>query len=152
MSQDQSKQPGMQPSQKPVSYRSTLTPVEGSGKEHFADVLSTVDPKHLHARARIPSIFNMAVHSTLGAYVRKEKTYQNLQGVSFHMGTVAGLMGCFHFEYEAESISLDGKGRGEVVDVLKLAAIGSQDETGAIASSVLNEGSKNLTGKSSKTS
>jgi hypothetical protein len=142
--------PPQQPEKK--TYRGMMESVPGSGKEHFADALSTVDAKNLHARARIPAVFAMATHNTLGPYVRKERGFTNNQNVQFNMATLSGLMACWDFEYEAISISLDGKGREEVRDVLKLAAIGSADESGALATSVLNEGSKNLSGKSSKTS
>lgn len=140
------------PTPEKKTYRGMMENVPGSGKEHFADALSTVDAKHLHARSRVPAIFAMATHNTLGIYVRKDKDFVNQQGVAFNMRTLSGLMGCWDFEYEAVSISLDGKGREEVRDVLKLAAIGSADESGALATSVLNEGAKNLSGKSSKTS
>lgn len=138
--------------QKPTTYRDSFESIPGSGKQNFADALSTVDPKNLHARARIPAVFAMATHNMVGHAVRKEKTFTNDQGVTFDMRTLAGRMADWDFEYEAESISKDGKGREEVRDVLKLAAIGSADESGALATSVLNEGSKNLSGKSSKTS
>ena len=135
------------------TYRQGFEDVPGSGKEHLADPLSTVDVKNLHARARIPAVFSMATHNLVAAAVRKEKSYTNNQGVEFNMGTLSGRMSCWDFEYEAISISKDGKGREEVAKVLSLAAIGGSDESGAIAASVLNEGSKQMgTGKSSKTS
>lgn len=137
------------PKQEPQSgvYRRILTDVPGSGRQHIADPLSKVDPKHLHVRTRIPTIFNMAVHSTLGKYLRKEKTYQNPQGEVFNMGTLSGLMDCFQFEYEALAPSLDGKGREEVTKVLQLAAIGNQEDSGLLANNILNEGAKNVAAK-----
>lgn len=133
-------------SQKPPEekgvYRRGLEQVPEGGKSHFADSLSTIDPRHLHARSRIGAIFTMATHSLVGVAIRRERNFTNPQGVNFDMHTLHGRMSFWQFEYEAIAISLDGRGRQEVVDVLKLAAIGSPDETGAIASSVLNEGNK----------
>jgi hypothetical protein len=134
-------------------YKKGLEAIPGSGKEHFADALSTVDPKNLHARARIPAVFAMATHSTLGKYLLRKQEFTNNQGIVFKMRTLGGLMDCWGFEYEAISISLDGKGRDEVARVLQLAAIGGSDESGALATSVLNEGNKQMGGgKASKTS
>lgn len=86
----------------------------------------------------------MATHSLVGAAIRKDRNVLNPQNVAFDMHTLHGRMSFWQFEYEAVAISLDGRGRQEVVDVLKLAAIGSPDETGAIASSVLSEGNKKV--------
>ena len=127
-----------------------MVPVGGSDRYHLGEPLITVDPKHLHARTRISAVFAMATHSTLMAYMDKNKQIQNNQGVKFDMDTLSGVMGFWQFEYEAIAISLDGKGRAEYVDVSKLAAIGGGDEQGQLAASVLNEGAKNLSSKEKK--
>ena len=121
-----------------------MSPMAGSDRDHLGEPLITVDPKNLHARTRIPSVFAMATHSTLAKYLDKEKSIINNQGVKFNMASLASVMDCWQFEYEALAPSLDGGARKEYVDVSKLAAIGSADESGALASSVLNEGAKNL--------
>jgi hypothetical protein len=128
-----------------------MVPSVGSGREHIAEPLSTIVPEHLHVRTILPTIFNMAVHSVLAKAVRRERYYTNPQKITFDMHSLAGRMECFDFEYEAMAPSLDGKGRQQVTDVLKLAAINAGDESGIVATTVLNEGAKNLSGKGSKT-
>jgi hypothetical protein len=129
------------------SIREMMRAVPGTDKTHFADALSTIDPRNLPARTRTISPFATATLKTLAASSQKETEFKDLHGQIFKMHTVAGRMDLWQFTYDSYQISNDGKGRQEIVDVLKLAAIGGADEEGKIASSVLNEGSKNLTGK-----
>jgi hypothetical protein len=132
------------------SMREVMSPVESSDRYHLGAPLIEVDPKHLHARTRLPSIFNMAVHSLVAKAVQREDAVTNPQGQIFHMKTLAGRMEMFQFEYEAMAPSLEGKARAEYVEVSKLAAIGSADEQGVIATSVLSEGSKKAPEKGKK--
>ncbi len=127
-----------------------MSPVAGSDRYHLGEPLITVSPKDLHARTRLPTVFNMSVHSLLQASLEKKSIVKNVHGVEFEMNTLAGRMAYWDFEYEAMAPSLDGKARQEYVDVSKLAAIGGSDEQGQIAASVLNEGAKNLTSKEKK--
>jgi hypothetical protein len=129
------------------SIREMMRAVPGADKTHFADALSTIDPKNLPARTRTISPFATATLKTLEASSQKESTFKDLHGQQFQMHTVAGRMGLWQFTYDSYQISNDGKGRQETKEVLSLAAIGGNDEEGKIASSVLNEGNKNLTGK-----
>ena len=131
-------------------YRSMMVPVSGSDKTHFADALSTVDPKHPPARTRTISPFATATLKLVSVSSSKEAGHINPHGVKFDIHTVAGRMDYWQFEYDSYQISNDGQGRKEVVDVLKLAAIGGGEESGQLATSVLNEGSKNLSGKDKK--
>ncbi len=139
-----------QPQPEKKSYRSMMQPTAGSDRYHLGEPLITVSPKDLHARTRLPNIFNMAVYSLVGAAASKERIIENPQGVKFDMHTLSGRIAYLMFEYEAMAPSLDGKARDQYVDVSKLAAIGGSDEQGQIASSVLNEGAKNLTSKEKK--
>lgn len=129
------------------SMREMMQAVPGADKSHFADALSTVDPKHLAARTRTISPFATATLKAISASSQKQRQFKNVHGMVFDMHTVAGRMDLWQFEYDSYQISNDGKGREEVKEVLKLAAIGGGDEEGKIATSVLNEGSKNLSGK-----
>jgi hypothetical protein len=129
------------------SIREMMRAVPGADKTHFADALSTIDPKNLPARTRTISPFATATLKTLSASSQRESTFKDLHGQQFQMHTVAGRMDLWQFTYDSYQISNGGEGRHETERVLSLAAIGNQDEEGRIASSVLNEGSKNLTGK-----
>lgn len=130
--------------------RSLMSPVSASDKSHFADVLSQVDPRNLPAQTRTISPFATATLVTLSAATQKERMFKNAQGLTFNTHTLAGRMDLWQFNYDAYQISNDGQGRKETVEVLRLAAIGGADESGAIAQSVLNEGAKNLSGKEKK--
>ncbi len=139
-----------QPQPEKKSYRSMMQPTAGSDRYHLGEPLITVSPKDLHARTRLPTVFNMAVLSLVSASSSKEPIVENPQGVKFNMKTLSGRLQYLMFEYEAMAPSLDGGARKEYVDVSKLAAIGGSDEQGQIAASVLNEGAKNLTSKEKK--
>ena len=138
------------PDEPKKSMREVMSPVAGADKSHFADSLSTIDPKHLPARTRTISPFATATLITLSASSQKEREFKNAHGMKFDMHTLAGRMDLWQFNYDSYQISNDGKGRQEVVDVLKLAAIGGSDDEGRIASSVLNEGPKVLNKKGEK--
>ena len=131
-------------------YRSIMSPVAASDKSHFADALITVDPRNLPARTRTISPFATATLVTISAASQQEEFFVNKQGEKFDVHTLAGRMDLWQFTYDEYQISNDGKGRQEAVDVMKLAAIGGTDESGIIASNVLNEGNKQLTGKEKK--
>lgn len=130
--------------------RSMMQPVGGSDRYHLGEPLITVDPKNLHARTKLTSIFTMSVHSTLTKFLGKDKLVKNNQNVVFDMSTLGGVMDYWQFEYEAMAPSLDGGAREQYVKVSQLAAIGGSDDSGQLATSVLNEGSKNLSGKDNK--
>lgn len=129
------------------SMREVMSPVSGPDKSHFADSLSTIDPKHLPARTRTISPFATATLLTLSASSQREREFKNAHGMKFDMHTVAGRMDHWQFGYDSYQISNDGKGREETVKVLQLAAIGGQDEESKIATAVLSEGNKQLTTK-----
>lgn len=134
-------------SQDKKDYRSMMSPVASADKSHFADALLSIDPRNLPARTRTISPFATATLVTLSASAQKEKIFENAQGVKFNTHTLSGRMDLWQFSYDSYQISSDGKGRQEAVDVMKLAAIGGSDESGAIAQSVLNEGAKVLNKK-----
>jgi hypothetical protein len=136
--------------EEPKSYRSMMSPVASSDKSHFADVLGTIDPRNLPALTRTISPFATATLLTVSASAQKEKIFQNAQGMKYDVHTLSGRMDLWQFTYDEYQISNDGQGRKEIVDVLKLAAIGGSDESGQIAQSVLNEGAKVLTSKEKK--
>lgn len=121
----------------------------GSDKYHLGDPLITTSAKDLHIRSRITSVglFNMSVHSLISASVQREANVVNAQNVVFDMKTLAGRMAFFQFEYEALSPAVDGMARDQYAKVASLAAIGSNDDEGRIASQFLNEGSKQLSNK-----
>ena len=127
-----------------------MQPMPGADKSHFADALSTIDPKNLAARTRTISPFATATLRTIAASSQKQREFVNAHGMKFDMHTVAGRMDLWQFDYDSYQISNDGKGREEVKEVLKLAAIGGSDDEGKIATSVLNEGSKDLRGNKAK--
>ncbi len=131
-----------------TDYRSMMSAVPGADRYHLGEPLISVNPKDLHARTRITNgLFNMAVHSLLSASLQKERYIVNPQQVRFDMRTLAGRMAYFQFEYEALAPSVDGTARDQYVKVASLAAIGSGDEEGRIASAVLGEGAKQLNNK-----
>ena len=129
------------------SMREVMAPAASHDKSHFADVLVSTDPKDLAARTRTTSPFATATLKLLAGAVQKERMLKVQYDQTFDMRTLAGRMDYWQYEKDSYEISNDGKGRHEVGDVLKLAAIGGQDEEGRIASSVLNEGSKTLSKK-----
>lgn len=138
-----------QPQQPPQkkSMREMMQAVPGQDKSHFADALSTVDPKNLAARTRTISPFATATLRLLSASSQRQRNFKNVHSLVYDMHTVAGRMELWQFDYDSYQISNDGKGREETMKVLQLAAIGGSDDEGKIATSVLNEGSKNLAGK-----
>jgi hypothetical protein len=133
------------------SYREMMEAQGGDHRGHLGDPLIEVDPKHLHARTRHHGTFSIATLSTMAAWVGKEKKITNPQGVKFDLGTLGGLMDYWLFNYEAVAPSLDGKSREEYVRVASFIAVGQGDESGVLTTNLLNEGSKNLSGKASKT-
>ncbi len=124
-----------------------MAPSVAHDKSHFADVLTTTEPKDLPARTRTISPFATATLKLVAASSQKEEELKAAYDQKFNMRTLAGRMDYWQYEKDAYEISNDGKGRGETVEVLKLAAIGGSDEEGRIASSVLNEGAKVLSKK-----
>ena len=136
-----------QPAQQKKSMREMMQAVPGADKSHFADALSTVDPKNLPARTRTISPFATATLRLVSAASQRQRSFKNVHGLMYDMHTVAGRMELWQFDYDSYQISNDGEGRKETMKVLQLAAIGGNDEEGKIAGSVLNEGSKNLAGK-----
>jgi len=135
----------------PQTYRGMMVKQEGDSRSRLGDPLIEVNPKHLDARTRLPSIMAMATLATLSKYASKDDFYSHPSGAKFHIRTLSGLMDCWEFQYEAKAPSLDGKSRDEYVKVASFIAVGQGDESGILTSSLLNEGSKNLGGKSSKT-
>jgi hypothetical protein len=129
------------------SMREIMQSTPSSDKSHFADSLTSTDPKDLPARTRTVSPFATATLKLIAASSQKEAILKGPYNQEFNMRTLAGRMDYWQYEKDAYEISNDGKGRQETVDVMKLAAIGGADDEGRIASSVLNEGSKVLTQK-----
>jgi hypothetical protein len=130
----------------PPSYRSAMEKEDAAHRGALGEVFLTIDPKNIDAQTRIPSIMAMATHETLSAAVTGEDSYTTKEGQSFRVSTISGLMSLWEFSYEKKAISLDGKARAEAESVMKLEAIGPQEDS-VLAQSVLNEGSKQLTAK-----
>lgn len=120
---------------------------------HLGEAFLTIDPKNIDAQTRIPSVIAMATHETMAAWAKTGFDQEGnpvpytehitKEGVKFRTDTMSGIMGLWEFSYEKKAISLDSKSREEARDVMKLEAIGPQEDSG-IAQSVLNEGSKQL--------
>lgn len=130
----------------PPSYRAGMERVEASARGHLGEVFLTIDKKNIDAQTRIPSVIAMATHETLSAALTQEDAFVTKEGVSFKVQTASGLMSLWEFSYEKKAISLDGKARQEAENVMKLEAIGPQEDSG-LAQSVLNEGAKVLNQK-----
>ena len=145
MSQQQVEQP-----QQKKSMREVMSAAVYSGKEHFADVLSHVDPKHLMAQTRTVSPFATATLKLVSIASQRERHVVNEHQMRFDIKSVTGRMDYWQFYFDGYQISNDGKGRAETVEVLKLAAIGGADDSGAIALTQLQEGSKKLDKKGAK--
>jgi hypothetical protein len=133
---------------------------EDSDKQgHLAQILLTINPKDIDAQTRIPSVMAMATHETLAAAVKTDidkagnptvtTIHKTKEGVEFQIKTLSGIMSLWEFSYEKKAISLDGKSREEGRDVMKLEAIGPQEDS-TLAQSFLNEGAKQLTTKQGK--
>jgi hypothetical protein len=99
----------------------------------------------------------MATHATVSAWASPEGQgkegnkdtsgiWTTIEGVKFNMRTLSGRMSLWEYEYKKKSIGLDGKARGEYVDVSKLEAIGPAEDS-MLAQSILNEGNKQLATK-----
>ncbi len=132
------------------TIRSMMVPVGGSDRMELGLPLISTEARHLHARTRLPTIFNMSVHSLLTASASdKETATVPYSKEPFKIKTLSGRMSYWASEYEAMAPSLDGKAREEYVKVASLAAIG-QDESGQIATGLLEEGSKKLGQKDKK--
>ena len=144
------------PKKDPPSYREGMEKMDSAARGHLGEAFLTVDPKNIDAQTRIPSVIAMATHETMGAWAKTGfddlgnpvpyTEHTTKEGVKFRTDTLSGLMGLWEFSYEKKAISLDSKSREEARDVMKLEAIGPQEDSG-IAQSVLNEGSKQLNQK-----
>ena len=136
----------MSSTKEPKSYREGMVRIDTPGRGHLGEVFLTIDKKNIDAQTRIPSVIAMATHETVSAALTQEEDFLTKEGVSFKVQTASGLMSLWEFSYEKKAISLDGKARQEAENVMKLEAIGPQEDSG-LAQSVLNEGAKQLTGK-----
>jgi hypothetical protein len=143
------KPPAVKSPDPPQGYRAAMEREEGTSKGALGQPLITIDPIHLDAQARIPSVMAMATHATVAAWASGAPEWTTLQKEKFDMRTLAGRMGLWESEYKKKSIGLDGEARDEYVDVSKLEAIGPQDDS-MIAQNVLNEGSKQMNQKGKK--
>lgn len=130
----------------PQGYAAGMQKDEGQTRGHLGEIFLTIDPKNIDAQSRLPSVIAMATHETVRAWASGEKEYTTREGVKFQIDTLAGIMGTWEFAYGKKSIGLDGKARQEAENVMKLEAIGPQDDS-ILAQSVLNEGAKNLSSK-----
>lgn len=132
------------------SMREVMAPVSYSDKSHFADILLKIDPRNLIAQTRTVSPFASATLKLISAASQREAIIKNEHDMEFKIKTVQGRMDYWNFYHDGYQISNDGKGRGEGVEVMKLAAIGGADESGAIALNTLNEGAKVINKKGQK--
>ena len=126
---------------------------EGDARSRLGDPLITINPKDIDAQTRIPSIFTMATLAMMAKWTNKitETSYPERVKDQFNTKTLAGIMDTWEYEYKKKAISLDGKGREEYVRVASFVAVGQGDESGVLTQSLLNEGAKNLGGKTAKT-
>ncbi len=140
-----------QPTQ-PQNYRAMMVRQEGDSRSHLGEPLITINQKNLDARTRIPNVFAMATLSMMSAWLAKDRQYKHPSGATFNTRTLTGLMDCWEFNYKGKAISLDGKAREEYTKVASFIAVGQGDESGALTTSLLNEGAKQLgnAGKSAK--
>ena len=125
---------------------------EGDARSHLGDPLITINPKNIDAQTRVPAVFTMATLAMMAKWVSKEPmtNYPERGKDQFSAKTLSGIMDIWEYEYKKKAISLDGKARGEYVDVARFVAVGQGDESGVLTQSLLNEGSKNLGGKAQK--
>lgn len=137
----------MSASKDPKTYREGMEREDAASRGHLGEAFLTIDPKNIDAQTRIPSIIAMATHETVAAWSTEKDEHITKEGVKFPINTLSGLMALWEFSYEKKAISLDGKSRKEAENVMKLEAIGPQDDSG-LAQSVLNEGNKQLPTKS----
>jgi hypothetical protein len=135
----------------PTSYRAMMVRQEGDARSHLGEPVITIDPRHIDARTRHQGTMALATLSTISAWVSKKKTYKHPSNFESNTNTLTGILDIWEFNYKAKAMSLDGKNLELYSKIASFIAVGSGDESGVLTSNLLNEGAKNLGGKTAKT-